>query len=321
MACKWMLSAALLLLSCRAGWAAEPGAAAAAMNLVPAQRNQVAPGPALALRRGLLYRVRHLGKTSYLFGTVHAGKQGLFPLAPEVTQALAEANKLVIELDIRETGPFQEALDKHGVYPTGDNIRNHVSAAAFARLREALLRAGLQLSLLDHYKPWLLANLLVGRQLEQQGFQRSQGVEFYLLDLAQQQAKKVMELESADYQLSLFDAMDDRQQERYLLENLADLDDGTALRRSAALIDAWSAADPGRMTAMLGELTGGGGVSAGFMQHTLLGKRNPEMASSIEAIMRDDQVAFVGVGLLHLIGSNGVPQLLRQRGYEVEQVF
>jgi uncharacterized protein YbaP (TraB family) len=45
------------------------------------------------------------------------------------------------------------------------------------------------------------------------------------------------------------------------------------------------------------------------------------MASSIEAIMRDDQVAFVGVGLLHLIGSNGVPQLLRQRGYEVEQVF
>jgi uncharacterized protein YbaP (TraB family) len=57
------------------------------------------------------------------------------------------------------------------------------------------------------------------------------------------------------------------------------------------------------------------------MQRTLLGKRNPEMASSIERILQQDQVAFVGVGLLHLVGDNGLPQLLRQRGYDVEQVY
>jgi uncharacterized protein YbaP (TraB family) len=275
----------------------------------------------VAHRRGALYRIRYRGRTSYLFGTIHAGKQGFFPLAPEVTRALAESGKLVIELDIRENQPFQAALSKHGVYPTGDNIRNHVSPAAFAQLRAALLKAGLDLSLLDHYKPWLIANLLVGQQLEQHGFQRSQGVEFYLLSVAQQQAKKVLELESADYQLALFDSMDDRQQERYLLENLSDLDDGAALRKSAGLIDAWSEADTAKIDAMLDELTSGDSVSADFMQHTLLGKRNPEMAASIETIMQDDQPAFVGVGLLHLIGSNGVPQLLRQRGYDVEQVF
>ncbi|MNY64023.1 TraB family protein [compost metagenome] len=57
------------------------------------------------------------------------------------------------------------------------------------------------------------------------------------------------------------------------------------------------------------------------MDRTLLGKRNPEMAASIENIMKADQTAFVGVGLLHLLGAQGVPELLRQRGYQVEQIY
>jgi uncharacterized protein YbaP (TraB family) len=57
------------------------------------------------------------------------------------------------------------------------------------------------------------------------------------------------------------------------------------------------------------------------MERTLLGKRNPEMAASIENIMKADRTAFVGVGLLHLLGEQGVPELLRQRGYQVEQIY
>jgi uncharacterized protein YbaP (TraB family) len=67
--------------------------------------------------------------------------------------------------------------------------------------------------------------------------------------------------------------------------------------------------------------TSGDSVSAGFMQRVLLGKRNPEMAANIERIMQQDQVAFVGVGLLHLVGDDGLPQLLKRRGYQVEQLY
>jgi uncharacterized protein YbaP (TraB family) len=45
------------------------------------------------------------------------------------------------------------------------------------------------------------------------------------------------------------------------------------------------------------------------------------MAASIAAIMQKDQVAFVGVGLLHLVGDHGLPQLLKERGYQVEQLY
>ena len=271
--------------------------------------------------RGQLYRVTHDGKTSYLFGTIHVGRDGIYPLDPVVSRALLDSKALVIELDIRENAAFQVALARHGRYADGDSIQNHLTPATLQLTVQALARAGMSLQSVQQYKPWLVANLLVGAELDQHGFQRSQAVEYALLAAAQKQEKTVRELESADYQLSLFDSLDAHQQEQYLLENLADLADGDSLKRSTALIDAWNLADQPGIHAAWQAATTGNSISAGFMNRVLLGKRNPEMAANIERIMQQDQVAFVGVGLLHLVGDDGLPQLLKRRGYQVEQLY
>ena len=274
-----------------------------------------------APHRGTLYRVRYHGISSYLFGTIHVGKDSFFPLEPEVTRALARAKNLVIELDIRNAAPSQLAFDKYALYRNGDSLGRHLSGATLIKMDLALDKAGISRAAVSSYKPWLVANLLVGLELTHQGFQRSQAVEYFLLAAAGKKDRKVLELESADYQMSLFDSMNDAQQEDYLLENLADLADGNSLKKSQDLIDAWSTADSAKINLLLQELTTGNSVSSNFMRITLLGKRNPEMATTIENIIKDDQVAFVGVGLLHLIGANGVPRLLMQRGYDVEKVY
>lgn len=270
---------------------------------------------------GQLYRVTHEGKISYLYGTVHVGRDGVYPLDEVAARALRASRALVIELDIRQDKAFQLALARHARYPDGDSVQRHLAPATLDKLAPALARAGIQLASVQHYKPWLIANLLVGAELDQHGYQRSQAAEYALLAAAQQQDKAVRELESADYQLGLFDSLDERQQEQYLLENLADLADGDALKKSQALLQAWSAADGAGIKAAWRSATSGDSVSAGFMQRVLLGKRNPEMAASIERIMQQDQVAFVGVGLLHLVGEDGLPQLLKRRGYQVEQLY
>lgn len=277
----------------------------------------VAPAP----RHGALYRISHEGRMGYLYGTIHVGKPDDTLLAPEVAHALADASALVVELDIRSNDAFQLALAKHGMYADGDSIVHHVSPATLRQLVQALGRAGIALHDVERYKPWLLGNLLQGLELDRNGYRRSAAAEYVLLAAAKQQDKTVRELESADYQLAMFDALDGAQQEQYLRENLADLEDGHALKRSRDLIDAWRAADTLRINAALRQFTDGSSVNATFMQTTLLGKRNPEMASAIERILQQDRVAFVGVGLLHLAGANGLPQLLRQRGYTIEQLY
>lgn len=274
-----------------------------------------------AQHRGQLYRVTHDGKVSYLYGTVHVGRDGIYPLDEIASRALLSSKALVLELDIRQDQPFQQALTRHARYGEGDSVQNHLSAATMQKTAQALARAGIPLQTVQQYKPWLIANLLVGAELAKHGYQRSQAVEYALLAAAQKQDKAVRELESADYQLGLFDSLDEHQQEQYLLENLADLDDGDSLKRSQALLEAWSVADAPAIHAAWQTAISGDSISAGFMNRVLLGKRNPEMAANIERIMQQDQVAFVGVGLLHLIGDDGVPALLKRRGYQVEQLY
>lgn len=278
-------------------------------------------GLGLTPRRGMLYRVTSHGKTSYLFGTVHAGSAASSALEPEVARALASSSNLVLELDIRNNAPIRAAMDKHGVYAPGDSIRNHLSLPAYRKLITALNEAGMNFSDVASYKPWVVAQLLAGAQMSLKGYQRGQAVEYYLLAAAQQQKKKVLQLESADYQLSLFNTMDDDKQESYLLENISDLKNGNAIRQSESLIDAWNHADAAKVDAIMDEISASNTVSSNFMTDTILGKRNVLMVASIENIIKDNKAAFIGIGLLHLTGPNGLPQLLRNRGYDVEKVY
>lgn len=307
-----------VLLSIVAGLLCQP-ASAGDNAAAPAAAQAAASASLTAPARGSLYRIRHGGRTSYLFGTIHVGTSSFFPLEPEVTRALAGAGKLVLEIDVRQEAPFQSALDRHGMYPEGDDVARHLSPATLSQLQQALSRAGLSLESMRRYKPWLLANLLLGLDLERGGYQRQHGVEMFLL--SQAQSKTVHELESAEYQMSLFDAMDDAAQEQYLREQLAELEDGKAMNKAQALISAWASANGDEVEDIVRKSLRDGSFSSAFAYRVLLEKRNPGMAEKILRMLEGGESAFVGVGLLHLVGEAGLPELLRKSGLVVEKVY
>lgn len=280
----------------------------------------VQPGAPVAGGQGALFRISRDGEIAYLFGTIHVGTSSFYPLAPQVSRALADSSQLVLELDTRASGDFDLAVRKHASYPAGDHIRNHVSPDTLRRLTSALHAVGIPLSGVGHLKPWLLANMLIGIELERSGFERAYGNESFLLDAVQKRGANLAELESADYQLSLFDTLGDVGAEEYLRETLDDLSSGMSMKKARAIIDAWTSGDAAALDALIPDTIGDGTVTSDFTRRTLLDRRNPEMAQRIEHIMKDGKVSFVGVGLLHLLGTNGLPQLLSQRGYQVERI-
>jgi uncharacterized protein YbaP (TraB family) len=295
--------------------------AAASAEYLPYGSAPVGPAPVAARHQGGLFRISEHGRVAYLFGTVHMGTSGFYPLPPEVSRALGEARRVVVEIDTRANDAYLTALDRHGHYPPGDDLRRHLSPKVTAALTEALHARGVSLASMAHCKPWLVANLLMSMELERKGYRRDQGVERALLDAARRHGAAITELESADYQLGLFDTLDAAQSERYLKETLDGLADGSAARQVQAVVDAWSTGDARALDALLHDATTGAGVLPDFTRRVLLGRRNPEMANRIEGLMRRDSVTFVGVGCLHLLGPNGLPQLLAQRGYLVERVY
>ena len=274
----------------------------------------------LGKHQSVLYRVWRDGQTAYLFGTIHVGTSALYPLATQVRNALHGSSELVLELDTRVDDGFSKAILAHGSYTDSEQLKNALSAETMRKLTAALHAQGITVASVSRFKPWLIANLLTGWELQRNGYERDQGNEFMLLEQASAQGKPIRELESADYQLGLFDTMTPEQSERYLLETLAQLADGTSLRKAEATIVAWTSGDAAALDSVMGDATDGDGTVATFTRDVLLKKRNPEMASRIERIMQTGKTACVGVGLLHLLGSEGLPELLAQHGYQVERV-
>ncbi|MFC5462566.1 TraB/GumN family protein [Massilia niabensis] len=312
-----------MLLVVAAGMAAAGPLASDEENAqhMAAGRGIVGPGPVAARHHGGLYRISGRGGVAYLFGTVHVGDPSFYPLAPEAERALAGADHVVVELDPRGEEAFRQALARHGRYADGDDIRQHVSADTLAQLRSALHAEGVSLGSMLQFKPWLIANLLVSMKLDRQGWRRSEGVERRLLAQAERRGARVVPLESAELQLGLFDSMNEVEAERYLRDTLAGLADGSALERARRTIDAWRSGNAAALDAVLREATAGRSETAEFTRRKLLGRRNADMAAQIDTLVVKGGVFFVGVGLLHLLGDNGLPQLLAQRGYLIERVY
>jgi len=303
--------------------AAIAGQAAYAEPLASAEHaaQGAGPAPVRARHQGGFYRISGHGRVAYLFGTIHVGQRSFYPLAPEAERALASADHLVVELDTRADRAFLHALDRHGRYPAGQDLRLRLGPDTLSRLRTALHAQGVSLASMAHLKPWLVANVLLGMRLEGAGFLRSEGVEQVMLAQAHRRGTRVAELESAEGQLALFDSMNDIESERYLREILDGLADGSALRQAGRVIEAWRSGDTAALDALLPDATAGTTTIADFTRRKLLGQRNPDMAAQIEALMGQGGVIFVGVGLLHLLGQNGLPALMAQRGYLVERVY
>jgi uncharacterized protein YbaP (TraB family) len=299
----------------------QAGAESAAPSATQPATKSAAPSADTDRPRGTLYRVRHQGNTSYLFGTIHVGRPNFYPLEPRVTKAFAESGRLVVEFDIRNAAQVMTAVTKYGMYGADDTIEKHLSAKTLAQLRQAMARTGLPFEPMARMKPWMLANLLLLVDMEKNGLSAAQGTDLFLLAQADAQSKPVEELETADYQLSLFDAMPAAQQEQYLRENLDELASGKSLRKSMEMMHAWSRANGSAFEDLLREALAEKTLSSEFMVRTLLNKRNAEMAAKVEALLKREKPSFVAVGLLHLVGQKGVPELLKAKGYEVEKVY
>jgi uncharacterized protein YbaP (TraB family) len=188
-------------------------------------------------------------------------------------------------------------------------------------LQKTLDTLGLPMLAVSPMKAWMVANEVIVLQLEKQGYHTDLATEMYLLSTADKQHKAVIGLETAEFQLSLFDGLTEKQQEQYLNDNLDDLQSGEEDKKTKELIDAWASADEKAFVDLLAEARKDQTESGQFFMRELIDKRNPAMAEKVEKLLKEDKSSFVAVGLLHLVGDNGLPQLLAKRGYQVTRIY
>jgi uncharacterized protein YbaP (TraB family) len=277
--------------------------------------------PAFGADRGALFKVSGNGHSMYLFGTMHVGQPGFYPLEPRIAGAVAAASTLALEIDpAGDPADMARALQQYGM-ATGAASIDNVPPPLKARLNKALARAGIEKSSVERFKPWLVATVLAVAEYAAQGYRSDLSVDGHLALLARASKVPVIALETPASQMGLFDRLTPAEQMLFLEESIATIESGKQNTEVRQIVDAWRTADRSAFDAIAARSDSDTSVSGKFVKTILLDERNIALADKLAGLLERTDRAVAAIGVLHLIGSKSVPALMQARGLTVERVY
>jgi len=271
--------------------------------------------PAERFEQGLLWRIEGKGAAaSHVFGTIHLADPRVTRLPDAVAREFGQARSLTIEASLDSSNLL--ALANRMLFTDGRDLPGVAGVELFGKT--AALGAGLGLPepALRMFKPWAVAVLLSVPQQDPAGV-----LDYVLARMAVEQGKPVLELESLDEQISVFEGMSEGDQVALLRHSVDEYE--RLPQVMSRLVEAYLARDLAGM-GRISEESGGRSEEAKRLNEVfsrrLIYDRNVRMAERMEARLGDGR-AFIAVGALHLYGGRGVLSLLERRGWRVTRVY
>lgn len=264
--------------------------------------------------RGLLWRITDGERSSWLYGTIHVAKWEWMIPGRTIIRAMYGADKLALELNV---------LDPE--------VSKQLMAALLARKDAPELAAGLVARLerlrQQACKPELVklrpeAQLLallaeVGRP---NGLDAQYGVDRVLAGMARGMKKPVIGLETVQIQLDGILSDDPQTLHESVSEGLQQLEDPKAPQLLNELAQMWAEGNESKLENYADWCDCTNTERQRAQLKRLMDDRNVGMAEGIVKLLQEGQTVFAAVGALHLVGPQGLPALLRKKGYKVERV-
>ena len=269
---------------------------------------------------GLLFwrvsRVDGAGGSAHLLGSMHLAQEALI-LDPAIERALADADAIALEVAPAELEPkpLLELVISLGQLPAGQSLSQLVSADTLRLLDQRVAKSDVPLAVWQRWEPWLVTMMLANEELASAGFTPEAGVEPQLTARGATKQKPTRGLETAREQIERFDTLPLATQELLLRETLA----SRKQRQSEETLEnAWRRGDLAALErAIFSTPTGEHAVP--FFE-AIYFARNRSFAQDVAQLVDAGGRWFVTLGAGHMVGEQGVPQLLAARGYRVERV-
>jgi uncharacterized protein YbaP (TraB family) len=268
-------------------------------------------------QKNFLWKIQSKTKPVYVLGSLHFFKKEIYPLHQKIENAFGQSEILVVEAnvdDIRNVD-IQKVMER-AFYPAEDTLGKHVSPEIYELVKKETSGLGIPVELIDKQRPWFLAMTLEALESLKLGFDPNYGIDKYFLSKAGGK-KRILELESLDYQLNLLSSFSDKDQELLLLYTLRDL--SILEQELERLTKAWTSGDTKSMESILTRSVSEDKRLALIFEKVVY-ERNRKMASKIEEFLRAGETYFVIVGAGHLVGDQGIIEILKRKGYLVEQL-
>ena len=260
---------------------------------------------------------KELTDTSYLYGTIHMiGKEDYF-LTEQTKKAFNESEKIVFEINMENMNDMmsQFGLLMKAFMNDGKTLKDFLNEEEYTEVKAHFEEKGITSflwNMMERIKPMFLS-MFASTDLSGGNPMASEDIVSYemeFMEMAKEQEKPMDGLETAEYQISVFDSIPYDAQAQMLLQSIRAEIDTTAIDELEVLATLYKNQDINGMITMFAEDTEG----IGKYEEFLLLNRNRNWIPVMEGMM-GQQATFFGVGAGHLAGEEGVVNLLKKEGY------
>jgi uncharacterized protein YbaP (TraB family) len=260
-----------------------------------------------------LWKVQSAQNTVYLLGSIHLADSSLYPMDSRIEEAFEISDNLVVELDINKVNPGE--IFKKAYYSDSNTLEKNISKETYKILDSIFQKHKIPASMFNKFKPWFATIMAMNLELGEKGFDEKMGIDVHFLDKAKDK-KKILELESFDEQLKLFEELEDNPND-FVKYSIEDLNNSTT--QMEEMLTAWKTGDTKTFEKLINEPVEQHPEFTGIMEK-FIDKRNLKMIEKIKGYLDTKETYFVVVGAGHLIGKNGLVNLLQQTGkYKIVQ--
>lgn len=278
-----------------------------------AQRVPVTPPVPTEVAKPALWKVQRGNTTIWLFGTIHMLPPGIDWFHGPVRDAFEGSQEFVTEIADTDPQEMQQLVAAHATLPQGQSLRGMLTPSLRAAYDKQLAQLQVSSQILDSYEPWYAAVSLSTMSLMRTGFNDQNGVEQVLDARAKQLGRPHGALETAAYQIGLFDSLPIESQKNYFSEVIEQLP--TINDQLGQMVVAWRKGDADGLAKLLNT-----DEDDPMLLKTLLIDRNKNWAGWVKQRLGKPGSVFVAVGAGHLAGPASLQRQLAKQGIRVRRV-
>jgi|DewCreStandDraft_4_1066084.scaffolds.fasta_scaffold00022_249 uncharacterized protein YbaP (TraB family) len=261
-----------------------------------------------------LWEIKSNKATVYLLGSIHVAKENIYPLDSIIENAFEKSDYLVVEVDLKNLDKAK--AQELSLYNDGTTLEDHLSKETYAKLKNKFKEYKIHPAFYKKMKPWAALSLLLNAELKDYGYKNALGIDAYFLNKSKM--KTILELESFEKQINIFDVELKTVIDDFIDYSIKDIDNSAKMLDSMFVL--WSIGDAERLkTLVIDDLIADNKNST--IIEVLFTKRNKNMAQKIEEYLDMEGKFFVIAGAGHLIGENGILDILiKKNKYLIKQL-
>lgn len=255
----------------------------------------------------------------YLLGSIHIGDEKVTKFNDNILDYYNKSKYLAVELDIQNIDVTSSINDYMLDY--GDTIDDKITLELKEKLNQFLQDKNSLYSynILNKFKLGFInsyISLIATMELNM----TESGVDDYFLTLAHNENKEIIELETYEEQMNLLLNYSD---EIYIKQINDSIDNYDNIKNSLKeLYESYVNEDYETLKKLLSEDLSIDNRTEEEIEYTkaMYDDRNINMAESIEKFLSEDKEVFMIVGAAHVLGQNGIIDLLQNKNYKINIV-